>query len=192
MNDGSVRPLLRPDEELLRTTTWVAIVTASMIAFSFYFACATPLAAVAAVAGSRMSRKGGGTLIIAAWLANQLIGYLVLGYPRTWDSYAWGATIGVASLLGGIAAAGAARTVRQWWLSPCAALIAAFSVYEGALFAATAVLPSCDGAFSPSVVARILAINTGAMAGLMAVHWLAAVVGLEPHSAPRRTVLTQS
>jgi hypothetical protein len=192
MNHRNVRPLLRPDEELLRTTTWIVVVTASMIAFSFAFACATPLAAVAALAGSRMSRKDGATLIIAAWLASQLIGYLVLGYPRTGDSYAWGATIGVASLLAGLAAASAARTVRQWQLSPCAALIAAFSVYEGALFAATVVLPSCAGAFSPSVIARILAINAGAMVGLVAIHWLAAFVGLEPHAAPQRTLLTQS
>jgi hypothetical protein len=190
MNHRSV--LLRPDEELLRTTAWVAIVAASMIAFSFYFACATPLVAVAALAGSRMSRKDGAMLIIAAWLANQLIGYLVLNYPRTWDSYAWGATIGVASLLAGLAAAGAARSVRQWWLSACAALIAAFSVYEGALFAATVGLPSCAGAFSPSVIARILAINAGAMVSLVAIHWVAAFVGLEPHAAPQRTALTQS
>jgi hypothetical protein len=192
MNHSSVRPLLRADEELLRTTVWVAIVTFSMVAFSFWFACATPLAAVGALAGSRMNRRDGATLIIAAWLANQLIGYLVLGYPRTWDSYAWGATIGVASLLAGLGATGAARTVRQWWLSPCAALIAAFSVYEGALFAATVVLPSCEGAFAPSVVARILATNAGAMVGLVAIQWLAAFVGLEPHAAPQRTALTQS
>jgi hypothetical protein len=192
VNHSAARPLLRSDEELVRTTAWVAIVTGSMIAFSFWFACATPLAAVAALAGSRMSRKHGATLIIAAWLANQLIGYLLLGYPRTWDSYAWGATIGVASLLAGIAAAGATRTVRQWWLSPCAAFIAAFSAYEVALFAATAVLPSCEGAFSPSVIARILAVNAGAMVGLMAIHRLAAFVGLEPHAAPQRTALTQS
>jgi hypothetical protein len=192
VNHGAVRPLLRRDEEVLRMTTWVAIVTSAMIAFSFAFACATPLAAVAAFAGSRMSRRDGPTLIIAAWLANQLIGYLVLDYPRTWDSYAWGATIGAASLLAGIAAAGAARTVRQWWLSPYAAFVAAFSVYEGALFAATVVLPSCAGAFSPSVIARILAINAGAMVGLMAIHSLAAFVGLEPHAAPQRTAFTQS
>jgi hypothetical protein len=191
MNHSSVRPLLRPDEDLLRTTTWVTIVTASTIAFSFAFACATPLAAVAAHAGSRMSRKDGAALIIAVWLANQLIGYLVLGYPRTWDSYAWGATIGVASLLAGLAAGGGARTVRQWRLSPWAALIAAFSVYEGALFAATVVLPSCEGAFSPSVIARILATNAGAMVGLVAIQWVAGFVGLEPHASPQRTALTQ-
>jgi hypothetical protein len=188
MKHGSVRPLLRPHEELLRTSTWIAIVTASMIAFSFCFACATPLAAVAALAGSRMSLKDGAAVIIAAWLADQLIGYLVLGYPRTWDSFAWGATIGAASLLAGLAAASAARTVRQWWLSPCAALLAAFSVYEGALFAATVVLPSCAGAFSPSVIAHIQAINAGALVGLVAIHWLAASVGLEPDAAPQRAL----
>jgi hypothetical protein len=163
-----------------------------MVASSFSLACATPLAAVAALAGSRMSRRDGAMLIVAAWLANQMIGYLVLNYPRTWDSYAWGGTIGVASLLAGLAAAGAARTVRQWWLSPCAAFVAAFSAYEVALFAATVALPSCEGAFSPSVIAHILAINASAMVGLVAIHWLATLVGLKPRTAPQQMALTQS
>ena len=187
MNNSSVGSTLWSDDEPPRTGAWIGIVSGFMIAFSYVFACAMPLAAAAAFAGSRMSRRNGAIVIIAAWAANQLIGYFVLGYPRTWDSFAWGATIGAASLLAGLAAAGAARTVRQWWLSPCAAFIAAFSAYEVALFVATVVLPSCEGAFSPSVIARLLAINAAAMIGLSAIYWVATFVGLEPHGFPQRS-----
>jgi precorrin-6A synthase len=36
-------------------------------------------------------------LVAVAWLANRTVGYLVLGYPRTWVSFAWGAPIGIAA-----------------------------------------------------------------------------------------------
>jgi hypothetical protein len=192
MRNMSVGDLRRFDESPLRTTAWIGIATAWVVAFSWAFACAMPLAAVSAFGGSRMSRRDGAMVIIAAWAANQLVGYFVLGYPRTWDSYAWGATIGVASLMAGLAAASAARTVQQGWLAPCAALIAAFSAYEGALFVATVILPSCEGAFSPSVIARLLAINAAGMIGLTAMHWLAAFAGLEPRATPQQAALTHS
>jgi hypothetical protein len=51
--------------------------------------------------------------------------------------------------------------------------------YEGALFAATAILPSSAAAFSLLVVARILAINAGAFAGLLVIQCLAVWFGLQ-------------
>jgi hypothetical protein len=66
---------------------WVLILTLSSIAFSYVFACATPFAALGALAATRMRLGTGLALIVAAWGTNQFIGFFILGYPCTWDSF---------------------------------------------------------------------------------------------------------
>ncbi|MER9657689.1 hypothetical protein NKJ26_30315 [Mesorhizobium sp. M0152] len=82
-----------------RQSVWVVLVVALSIVFSLALACATPFAAIATVAGANMSRRGALLLTSIAWLANQAVGYVFLGYPTTWDSFAWGAAIGIAAAL---------------------------------------------------------------------------------------------
>lgn len=158
-----------------RTGAWIAVVIGASLAFSLALACATPFAALATLAGSRMASGPARATVASAWFANQLVGYLLLGYPRTWDSFAWGAAIGVAALL----AAEAVIAIRpRSPLRLAGAFLASFAVYELALFAATAVLPSGPGAFAPRVVAGIFATNLLALAGLLALHRLAVGTGL--------------
>ncbi|MBB3398690.1 MULTISPECIES: hypothetical protein [unclassified Rhizobium] len=109
---------------------------------------------------------------VRAWLGNQAIGYFVLSYPQTWDSYAWGFAIGVAATASvfavfavlGFGIAFAVRTI--------VAFLAVFVACERILFAATALLPSGDGAFSIAVVAQVLTINAVAALALGAAHIL--------------------
>lgn len=157
---------------------WIALVSGSSILFSLALACAMPFAALATVAGARLERRTAFALVGFAWLANQAIGYLVLGYPRTWDSFAWGLAIGVAAFL----ALGAVFAVRHRMRSGIGVLIvgfvAAFLAYEVALYAATAFLPSGDEAFSLPVVAEIFWTNAVALAGLLVLHRIAVAAGL--------------
>jgi len=169
------------ESQPIRTAAWIVIVTTATIALSVNFACATPLAAVAALAGSHMKRHEGAWLVLTAWLANQLVGYYLLNYPRTWDSFAWGAALG---------ARGAAQTTRSPVLPSLTAFLVAFLIYEGALFAATAVLPSTAAAFSLPVIARILGINACAAVGLAAIHWLAVRIGLQPRRFAEHVALS--
>jgi hypothetical protein len=46
-----------------------------------------------------MRKREAFALTGANWFANQIIGYGCLHYPRTWDSFAWGAAIGIAPFL---------------------------------------------------------------------------------------------
>lgn len=172
-----------------RDATWVAIVTLSSIAFSYVFACATPFAALGALAGTRMRLGAGLVLTAAAWAANQSIGFFVLSYPRTWDSLGWGAAIGVAALLGALAARWASALSRNAFPATLSAFAAAFVVYEGVLFAATAVLPSTGAAFSRAVVGHILLVNLGAFVGLLLIQRLAVCFGLQPERASLRPAL---
>ena len=63
---------------------------------------------------------------------------------------------------------------------------AAFLTYEAVLFAATWILPSGPGAFAPAVLARVLAINVGTYAALLALPRIAAAVRLSAVPRPSR------
>jgi len=76
------------------------VLTAAAILFSFAFACATPFPALTALAALHLRRSDALALTGIAWVANQAIGYGLLGYPQTWDSFAWGGVIGVSAFAG--------------------------------------------------------------------------------------------
>jgi hypothetical protein len=108
------------------------------------------------------------------------VGYLVLGYPATWDSFAWGGAIGVAAAL----ATGAVLLLREKVQSGISTVVAgfvlAFVVYEFVLFAATALLPSGEEAFSLDVIVQILWPNVLALVGLAVLHRIAVSVRFLP------------
>jgi hypothetical protein len=172
------------------TAGWIVVATVVAIAVSLSLACATPLAAVAAVGGARMKPREGLSLVLTAWLANQVVGYGLLHYPRTWDSFAWGDAIGIASLLAALGARGTARMSYSLPLAPVAAFLVAFLIYEGTLLTATALLPSSDAVFSLPVILRIFKINACAVIGLTAIHWLAVKIGPQPRDYPKQVALS--
>ncbi|ANM11122.1 hypothetical protein AMK05_CH02748 [Rhizobium sp. N324] len=149
---------------------WVAIISGASVALSLIFACVTPFVALAAVSAVLLPRQMAVTTVLLAWLANQMVGYFVLGYPQTWDSYAWGLAIGLAAFASLAAALGVLRLAAGLTVTVAGAFLAGFVAYEGVLFAATAVLPSGEGAFSASVVANVLLINSLAAIGLVCLH----------------------
>lgn len=148
---------------------WLALLVAASVAFSLGFACAVPLAAFAAAAALTLSRWNALLLIGAVWVANQIVGYAVLGYPWTANSLAWGVALGVVSVLATLAARGAALPFEGAGrvVVPFAAFLAAFAVYEGALFAVSVALLGGMEDFTPAIIGRIFAINTVAMVGLL-------------------------
>jgi hypothetical protein len=157
-------------ESATASALWMALVAGLSVVGSLAFACAAPLAAIAALAATKMRAGDGVAMVVAAWLANQIVGYAVLGYPQTWDSFAWGAAIGIAAVIAFGAARVAVRPAMPELVSLAVALGAAFVAYEAVLFAATALLPSGDEAFSLAIVGQILAINAVAFAGLVLLH----------------------
>jgi hypothetical protein len=57
------------------------LLTAACALASFAFACATPFAAFAAIAGAMLPLSAALPVVLAAWIVNQAIGFGVLGYP---------------------------------------------------------------------------------------------------------------
>ncbi|MGH7385638.1 MAG: hypothetical protein ACREKG_10685 [Candidatus Rokuibacteriota bacterium] len=163
-----------------RRWLWILLLTSASIFVTLGMACATPFAALATLAALHMSRRDGLLLIGSAWIADQALGYGLLQYPRTLDSYAWGVTLGVAALLALIAARALADRfrVRGNVSAGAAAFAGAFVAYQVVLFAAAPVLSSGPEAFSPLVVGFVLRVNLLSLAGLLILHRLAVWIGL--------------
>jgi hypothetical protein len=163
--------------ETARTAIWISLVTASSVVFSLGLACAAPFAALAAVAATKMTRKNAAMLIAAAWFANQLVGYLILDYPRTPSSFGWGAAIGATALLGTLAAYEVRRIPISGLLQVLAAFVVAFIVYQAALVSATTVLPS-GGGFALGVILYVAKFNALGLVAMLLLYQLAVAVGL--------------
>src|SRR5215510_1160511 len=82
-----------------RRFLWLAVLVAASVAFTLGLACAVPLAAFAAAAAFTLPRWDALVLIVAVWLANQLVGFAVLDYPWTASTFAWGAALGAVAIL---------------------------------------------------------------------------------------------
>ena len=170
-----------------RRWLWLGLLTAASALFSFGLACATPFAALGALAAANMGRRDAVALTLAAWLANQAIGYGLLAYPQTVESAAWGLALGAAALLGTLAACAVAKrlTGAGRVAGTAAAFAAAFVAFEATLYGASFLLPGGGEAFSPAVVGQILLTNAGALAGLLVLHRLGTASGLVAGDLPR-------
>lgn len=167
------------------SAAWVVFIAGASVALSLLLACVTPFVALAAVSAVVLPRRMAATAVLLAWLANQMVGYFVLGYPQDWDSYAWGLAIGIAALASLAASLAVLRLSAALPATLAGAFLAGFVAYEGVLFAATSVLPSGEGAFSPSVVAGVLLVNALAAFGLIGLHAVAAAGrGFVGHQRP--------
>jgi hypothetical protein len=166
---------------------WLALLVSASVAFSFVFACATPFAAFSAAAALTLSRSDALRLTVAVWLANQVLGYVVLKYPWTANSFAWGAALGAAAILTTVAARAVALRLagRNYGVLALATLLAAFMVYEGVLFAVAIALLGGTESFTLPIVGRIFSVNAVALVGLYALHLVGAAAGLIGASALR-------
>ena len=168
-----------------RRWAWIGLLGGASIGFSLVFACATPFVALVTLAALTMSRRDAFIVTGAVWLANQAVGYGILDYPRTFDSYAWGVAIGLTVLLAlAVARAVGERFERSGpFVSTGLAFLSAFAVYELALYAASFWLSSADTAFSWPIVGYILQVNALGLGGLILLKLVAASVGLGTRTA---------
>jgi len=168
-----------------RRPIWIALLVAASVAFSLGFACATPLAAFAAIAAISMPSKDALLPIGLVWMANQAVGFSVLHYPWTADCFAWGVGLGIVALL---ATLGAKWTAERFnllgRLASAMAFLAAFAIYEGLLFL---IVQSGVEDYTAAIVGRIFAINAVAFIGLLVVNRIGVSAGLAPE--PRRQLI---
>jgi hypothetical protein len=163
-----------------RRLLWLALLVLASVAFTLGFACAVPLAAFAAAAALTLSLADALALILLVWLANQLVGFGVLGYPWTLSTFAWGIALGViavaATLVSHWTAGRLGEATRVFKLA--ATFLAAFALYEALLLLVSAALLGGMEVFTGEIQGRILAINGAAFIGLLALNRVAISVGL--------------
>ncbi|MGQ0443726.1 MAG: hypothetical protein ACT4O2_01005 [Beijerinckiaceae bacterium] len=168
-----------------RRPLWIALLVAASVAFTLGFACATPLAAFAAIAALSMPRNDALLLIGLVWLANQAAGFSVLHYPWTADCLAWGVGLGMVALLATLGAEWTAERCNPLGrLASAMAFLAAFAIYEGLLLVTPIIVQSSAEDYTAAIVGRIFAINAIAFILLLAASRLSVSAGLVPE--PRR------
>jgi hypothetical protein len=167
----------RLQTETAARALWLCFLVVVGVGSGIMFACVTPFAAIATLAALKMGRLEGLAVVIVVWLANQAIGFGLLGYPWTLNCLAWGLAIGVSSLLG-FGAAGALSSPRPVRLAVSLPFIAAFAVYELGLYVAGLSLGAEQGAFSFAVVKQVFLINLVALLIPQALSGLARGFGL--------------
>ncbi len=163
-----------------RRALWIGLLVAASVLFTLRFACAVPFAAFGAVAALTMPRRQTLFLTLAIWLANQIVGFAILGYPWTANTFAWGFVLGLSAVLATLAAQWIAPRLegRSLLLILPVTFLGAFAAYEGSLYlAAVTALGGTDVFVSP-IMLGILKINAIAFAGLLAVNRLGALIGL--------------
>lgn len=161
---------------------WMALLLAVTVLFSFALACGMPFAALGALAALSMAPRDALMLAGLGWLANQAIGFGLLGYPLDPMTFAWGGALGLSALAAVGAALLALHVTRGagMMLRPPLAFLAAWAGQQGTVFLATLVLTSSGSAFAPAVLWFILWTNVLAFAVLLGVRWIGVRAGLAP------------
>lgn len=163
-----------------RRDLWLAILIAASVGFSLLFACVTPFGALAVVAAMTLSFRAAIKFMLLAWLANQSVGFLILEYPQTLETYIWGAVIAASGLSALFAARRAAFICGESheFIRLSVSLLAAVAAHELVLFAAALSPLGGAGNFSLPILAGVMAVNIASLAGMSALNQLALAGGL--------------
>jgi hypothetical protein len=109
--------------------------------------------------------------VLTVWLINQIIGFSLLHYPTDASTTARGLALGVIGLLS-LCAAFLALARLNGFVGILASFLAAFVVYEGAIFVACVASGTGIGSFTALTVTRIFLINAASFGGLLAAREL--------------------
>lgn len=160
---------------------WLAVVIVASATLTTLFTCITAFAAFAVIAVGSLSCARAVLLTLAVWLANQAVGYGVLNYPWNIKSVAWGVAIGLAAVVGTLAAHRAMTGLRAF-TSPVrilAAFVAAFALYQLVLYAAAVSVLGGTGTFTPRIVGQVLLVNAATLVGLYGLqHLITTIAGM--------------
>lgn len=168
----------------IRNLIWIGLVTVASVLLTGVYACALPLAALAAYAALDVRRRNGLLLIGSVWLANQLIGFLFLGYPHEPQAYAWGVGLLAATIVAFLAArqvlavfAGTSKA-----LAVGLALVMAFATYEILLYSATVIVGGATDAYAMAIVQELAIVNAISFAVLLVAHRILVALGAMPRN----------
>jgi len=168
-----MKAMVDPDARWLRAL-WIGTLVGLSAVLTATYTCIAPFAALSVAAAMTLSSRQALLTMAGVWLANQVAGFGLLGYPWVSDTLGWGAAIGIS------AAAGTLAT--QWSLGrlngtrsnvqTVIAFVVAFMVYQATLYVAAVSVLGGTGAFSPGILAQVLIVNVVALVGLWGLNQL--------------------
>lgn len=167
------------------STLWIMLLTLASMATSFALACTAPVAALAALAAVHMRRRDGIALALAAWGADQAVGFLFLHYPHDPKTLLWGVGLGTAaagSAIGAYAALARLR-VRSTAAGLAIAYVAAFVAGKLVTLCWAAVLGGVAITLHPGYSLDQFLRNGAILIGLYAFYHLLRALGMP---APRQ------
>jgi hypothetical protein len=160
-----------------QTGAVVVLLAASSLAFTLGFACALPLAAFPTVSALMFQPRTAVGAVLTVWLMNQIIGFSLLHYPTDPSTIAWGFALGAIGLLS-LGAAFLVLSRLGGLVGILASFLAAFVVYEGAIYIICVASGTGVGSFTAPIVTRIFFINAISFGCLLAARELLARAGL--------------
>lgn len=147
---------------------WLAAFVLATTLFTAGLTCAVPLVAFAAICALRQ-RRGQALLSMGLlWLASELIGFTLLGFPVGAVAFGWAALVGAALLAATWAAGSVARRVPRT-AGLLATFATAFAVYESVLWAVSRLVGAAAGAFTSGILTQVLVLNAVTFAALLLV-----------------------
>lgn len=169
-------------DAVARRSVWITLIVLATVVGSLAFSCATPFAALAALAALHMDRRDAFIFIGASWLANQAVGFAFLDYPLTWDCLVGGMAIGAGAVLATGAASGVemAAGSHRGVLTLLASFVAAFASYQIVVHAIMAMQSSAPCEVSPEALMYVLKVNVVAFLGLLLLQRAGSRLGLVP------------
>ncbi|TKW77114.1 MAG: hypothetical protein DI543_17410 [Bradyrhizobium icense] len=170
MNDMTDR--VDNTDDIVRSVAWPAALALAVIAGSLVTACMMPFVGLAVAAAATMRMRNAAVTVAAGWLANQILGFGLLGYPFSSYALSWGIALGLAAQIAAIVAACVIQAGGALVLTRAVvALAAAFVAYEAFLFVFAGFAGGREN-FSIDIVSR-LAVNDAAWCiGLLAFRLL--------------------
>jgi hypothetical protein len=174
-----------PKNSSVKTGLWLILLTTASVLTTFALACATPVAAFAALAALHMKRAEAMLLMGVVWLASQCVGFGYLHYPYTAGTIAWGGALLISAL---VTMEGAAFVTRRMASAPDAvraagALGAAMVVFKAAIYLFGMELGGNASAFKLSVVTNFVWTNALTFVVLLVLYQVGVAVGLVARSS---------
>lgn len=161
----------------LANAIWTLILTLAVLGATFALSCLTPFAALAVALAGTVGLRASLRVVIAVWLANQVIGFAFFHFPLTVNTVLFGGAIGVAAAVTTIVAS-VIMKYGSLWAAPLrlsVALLGSFTAYEFALLPAGVFFGDLE-TFGPAIVAQIGFINGVALIAMVVLNEVVAAL----------------
>jgi hypothetical protein len=152
---------------------WAVTLGVAAIAGTLASACAMPFVALSTLAAVTMPRRQALAAVTLMWLSNQLLGFTLLGFPHTQQTFGWGLVLGLSSLAALMVARRLTVGREQGPVRLLGTLAAAFLCYEAGIFAFADLL-GLPCPFTLSVIAQVALNDAIWFAALYPLHLLLA------------------